>query len=217
MQKFILIVPHTDKNNYKINHYYTNKISSFGKYYYICDYNIKNINFDMIEGILLTGGGDINPKFYNENNKKCSNICNRRDVFEIWLLRQALKRKIPTLAICRGLQVMNVAFLGTLHQHIKGHMQKKEKFKPTHYVDIALKSNLFDILKKDKIKVNSFHHQAIGNVAKGFDVVAKKGNVIEAIEHNDKNLFFMGLQWHPEALQDINSYNIFKSFINSLA
>ena len=216
MKKFILVVPSNDKEKYFLNKYYTNSLKSFEKPYYICDYNIKNINYDYIGGILLTGGGDINPTIYNQKKHcKTSDVYDERDIFEITLLKEAFKRKISTFAICRGIQIMNVAFGGTINQHIDGHSQKEDKNIATHYVDIDKSSILYNIVKKDKIKVNSVHHQVIDKIANGFKVCATCENIVEAIEYINKDRFFIGVQWHPEALCDENGKNIFEHFIKS--
>lgn len=217
MKKFILVVPSNDDEKFFINKNYIKNIKHFNIPYYISDYNIKNIDYSLIGGILLTGGGDIEPTFYNEEKHcKTNNIYKERDMFEIALLKEALKRKIPTLAICRGIQIMNVAFGGNINQHIDGHSQKEDKSVATHYINIEKSSNLYDIIKKDNIKVNSVHHQVIDRVAKDFKVCATCGNIIEAIEYTNKQLFFLGVQWHPEALYDENSKNIFTYFIQNI-
>lgn len=214
MHKYVFVVPNIEGNIYKINKYYLEKISKYNIPYIICDYNIKNLNFNYIKGILLTGGGDIEPSLYKQKNIKSKDISLLRDKFEIYILRKALKYNIPVFAICRGMQIMNVAFGGNLYQNIRGHMQRQGKKVPTHNVNIDKNSNLYNILNIDKIMVNSFHHQAIKTPAKCFDVVAKKGNIIEAIEYKDKDKFFMGVQWHPEALSDSYSDKLFSYFLN---
>ncbi|WP_250277494.1 gamma-glutamyl-gamma-aminobutyrate hydrolase family protein [[Clostridium] colinum] len=217
MKKFILIVPSNDDEKFFINKNYINNIKIFNIPYYVCDYNIKNIDYDYINGILLTGGGDIEPSLYNQKKHwQSQDIYLERDNFEISLLKEAFKRKIPTLAICRGMQIMNVAFGGTINQHIDGHMQKEDKKIPTHYIDIEKDTILYNILEKDSIKVNSVHHQVVDKVANGFKVCAKCENIIEGIEYIDKDIFFMGLQWHPEALYDENSKKIFSSFVKNI-
>lgn len=217
MKKFILVVPSNDNEKFFVNKDYIKNLSNFNIPYYISDYNIKNINFDLLGGILLIGGGDIKPTFYNQKkHNKTENICVERDIFEINLLKGALQRKIPTLAICRGMQIMNVAFGGNINQHIEGHIQKEYKNLPTHYINVNTSSILYSIFKNNKVKVNSFHHQTVNRVAKDFKISAVCQNVIEAIEYTKNNLFFIGVQWHPESLNDIFSKKIFTYFIKSV-
>ncbi len=217
MKKFILVVPSNDNEKFFINKNYIKNIKEFNIPYYISDYNIKNIDYNFIGGILLTGGGDVEPSFYNkEKHIKTQDVFIERDMFEISLLKEAFKRKIPTLAICRGMQIMNVAFGGSLNQHIDGHSQKEDKSVATHFIDIKNPSILYDILEKDSIKVNSVHHQVVDKVAKDFKICATCENIIEAIEYNKKDLFFMGIQWHPEALYDKFSKKIFTYFIKNI-
>lgn len=217
MKKFILVVPSNDDEKFFINKNYIKNIKDFNIPYYISDYNIKNIDYSFIGGILLTGGGDIEPTFYNEKKHyKTSDIFIERDMFEISLLKDAFKRKIPTLAICRGIQIMNVAFGGSINQHIDGHIQKEDKSTKTHYVNIEKSTILYEIIKEDVIKVNSVHHQAIDKVAKNFKVCATCDNIIEGIEYINKDIFFMGVQWHPEALYDNYSKSIFEHFIKNI-
>ncbi len=217
MKKFILIVPSNDCEKFFINKNYINNIKKFDIPYFICDYSIKNIDYSYIGGILLTGGGDIDPSLYNANKSdKTKDICLERDIFEITLLKDAFKRCIPVLAICKGMQIMNVAFGGTINQHIEGHIQKEGKNIPTHYINIKKQSILYSIINKDKIKVNSVHHQVVEKVADGFNIGATCDNMIEAIEYKDKNRLFIGIQWHPEAMYDENSKNIFTYFIKNV-
>lgn len=214
MNKFILVVPSYDGEKFFVNKSYLNCLKLLHKNYYICDYNIKNINYNTICAILLTGGGDILPAIYGKKiNNKTNSIYIERDIFEISVLKEALKRNIPTLAICRGIQIMNVAFGGTLNQNIDNHMQSTSKNFATHFVNINKNTILYNIFKTDYIKVNSFHHQVIDKLAKDFIVSAYCDDYIEAIEYNSKNSFFVGIQWHPETLHDKNSTNLFKYFV----
>lgn len=220
MEKFILVVPSSDGEKFTLNKHYTNKLKNIGLPYYICDYNYSNIKYENICGILLTGGGDLDPKYSNAVNNDIKFIDTERDIFEIELLNEAYKRKIPTLAICRGLQAMNVAFGGTLNQHIDNHMQEEDRTIATHKITIDKSSMLYKILEKDEIEVNSIHHQSIKDLSSKFKIVASSIDVtpssIEAIELIEEDLFFIGVQWHPEALYDDNSKRIFNSFANAI-
>ena len=173
-----------------------------------------------INGIILTGGGDVSPLILGE--EPCNNIGEIspiRDNFEIALARLALRQRIPILGICRGMQVMAVASKGKIIQDIKSticHMQKSPRHVKTHTVNIKKDSRLFSICGKKKIAVNSFHHQSVLDCGKSFRACAfsADGN-IEAME-NKKNSFALGVQWHPETLYRTNQCekNIFTALIN---
>lgn len=163
----------------------------------------------VIDGLLLSGGEDLCTTLYGENPiKEVEMFCPHRDSFEINLFCAALEQEMPILGICRGLQLMNVALGGTLHQDIftqcsnaLGHFPKKMPV-DTLYHSITIEENsiLFDIFKKEELRVNSYHHQAVKDVAGSFRATALSAdNVIEAIEHREKE-FVMGVQWHPEDL-----------------
>lgn len=171
-----------------------------------------------INGILLSGGGDILPKFFKEEPKSTKLAFPQRDIFEIKLIKECFKRKIPVLGICRGCQVMNVAMGGNLIQDIKGeieHYQSAPANEPTHTIIIEKDSILYEVFKKERIMVNSFHHQAIKKVGKDLFISARaKDGIIEAIESKE-HPFFLGVQFHIEYLiEDKRFLNLFKFFIS---
>ncbi len=180
--------------------------------------NIKEI-ITKIDGILLTGGGDVLPKFFKEEPQSTKLAFPERDIFEIKLVKECFKKKIPVLGICRGSQVMNVAMGGSLIQDIKGkieHYQSAPAKEPTHWIMIEKESILYEVLNKEKIMVNSFHHQAIKKVGKNLFVSARaKDGIIEAIESKE-HPFFIGVQFHIEYLIEKNRrfLNLFKLFIS---
>lgn len=182
----------------------------------------------LLDGLVLSGGRDVDPYFYGEEPlEKLEAIFPERDVHELALIKAAVELKKPILAICRGLQILNVAFKGTLYQdisyipgeHIK-HNQIGCPYQPTHTVKIDKKSRLFKMADKLQIeRVNSFHHQAIKDLAKEFKVVATAPDgVIEAIEYKDDEhgAFILGVQFHPEMMYDKSTFAraIFKQFMN---
>ena len=173
---------------------------------------------DNFDGILFSGGPDIDPAIYGEEKEeKCGEISAERDKFEIALYKIAYKRNMPMLGVCRGIQLMNVAAGGTLVQHYDGHQGV------THDVTIDKDSLLHSFIGKDIISTNSYHHQAVKKCAPIYTPVAysheqASGDVIEAME--DKNaLFNVGIQWHPEILcfdhNDENALAIFKAFVDA--
>ncbi|MGL4876343.1 MAG: gamma-glutamyl-gamma-aminobutyrate hydrolase family protein [Clostridium sp.] len=180
---------------------------------------------DSIDGLLITGGYDINPFEYNEEpSKGLGVISNERDFCELNLLKYATLKKIPYLGICRGHQLLNVFNGGTLFQDISDmdnfsvkHIQCGEPYKASHSISLSKDSNLFNIFGAE-YKVNSFHHQSVKDVAPGFTISAKSfDGCIEGIEKIDENNFFIGVQWHPEimAKDDSKTLDLFKYFISN--
>ena len=162
---------------------------------------------DYVDGILLTGGADINPLFLGEDPvKELHGINPRRDRQELLLTQLAADRQIPILGICRGIQTMNAAFGGPLYQDIHSQMagvrikhdQDLDRSYASHTVDIEKDTLLHQLFGTDTIAVNSFHHQAVKEAAPGFRVCAyAPDGVIEAIESTEYKSM-LGVQWHPE-------------------
>ena len=162
---------------------------------------------EKLDGILLTGGADINPLFFGEEPvKELHGINPRRDRQELLLTRLAADRQIPILGICRGIQTMNAAFGGPLYQDIHSqmegtrikHSQELDRSYASHTVTIEKDTLLHNLFKADTIAVNSFHHQAVKETAPGFRVCARATDgVIEAMESTEYKSM-LGVQWHPE-------------------
>ena len=125
------------------------------------------IGTDNCDGLILTGGGDISPIFYGEKNTYSKNIDYNKDLYEFDLLRQFVQAKKPVFGICRGMQIINVFFGGTLHQHIENH--KNVDGTDTFHTVSAKHDFLYDLYGKSFI-VNSCHHQAINILSKDFSV-----------------------------------------------
>lgn len=182
---------------------------------------------DRLDGFLYPGGPDINPLLFGEETlPECGNIIPQRDRVELELMPEILKTKKPVLGICRGIQSMNVALGGTLIQDIPaqvkskvriGHYQKAGNPVRTHLVRVVKDTLLYDIVKKDTLQVNSFHHQSCRELGRGvvLDASAADG-VVEAISLAE-HPFFLGLQWHPEHLfsNDEDTMKIWKAFVSS--
>ncbi|MBC7330420.1 gamma-glutamyl-gamma-aminobutyrate hydrolase family protein [bacterium] len=169
-----------------------------------------------IRGLLLAGGGDVDPSFYNEENEGSNSIDRERDEWEIKLVKKFREDGKPILGICRGIQVLNVALGGSLHQDIKGHSRNNQEL--SHLIRIKEGSFLYEILGGyEQIEVNSSHHQAIKDLATTLEATAwSEDGFIEAVEGNGEE-FVLGVQFHPERLIEENKVflNIFKSFINA--
>jgi len=160
-----------------------------------------------IDGLILSGGGDIySPLFGEELHPAVGSYDLERDRYEIALVKQAVERQLPVLGICRGCQLINVAFGGNLIQDIPSqvpestvnHNQEEAREVATHSVRITPNSRLSQIAQTEQVMVNSFHHQAVNVVAPEFEPVAwTEDGVIEAIESTEEKAV-LGVQWHPE-------------------
>jgi len=154
-----------------------------------------------IDCLILSGGGDIHPKFYNEElSPETRRILEKRDEFELTLCKKALEMDMPVLGICRGIQLLNVAAGGTLHQHVDNHFFPDLRDKMVHDVTVKENTLLHRIFKNRRISVNSIHHQALHKIPEGMTATAESTDgIIEAIEMPGKK-FVLAVQWHPEAL-----------------
>lgn len=182
-------------------------------------YQIKNV-----DGIILSGGYDVNPQCYGEEpQQKLGFIFPEVDKYQLKVIEYGVNFKKPILGICRGMQMLNVAYGGALYQdlcYINGrsfkHMQNSKGNTPGHIVEIVEGSHLHDILGGEVI-TNSFHHQCIKSIAPGFKVTAiAKDGIIEAIE-KEEGTFVLGVQWHPEMMihDSLPMLNIFKELIQA--
>lgn len=175
------------------------------------------------DGILLAGGHDVDPSTYGE--EKSEHTCNvdqDRDRVEMLLTRLAQEKNIPLLGICRGMQIMNITFGGSLYQHIAAdlpgalphdmHEGHKRNF-PAHEVVITANSLLGNIVGADRIMTNSLHHQGIKVLS---DKLTPTGvtsdGLVESVELRN-HTFCIGVQWHPEELRDGPSQRLFDAFI----
>lgn len=172
------------------------------------------------DGLLLPGGGDMDPKFYGQARiPACGEPNLLRDAAEPLLLRAFLAADKPVLGICRGIQVMNAVLGGDLYQDIKPfeHLPHNDHWAKVHTVTVRRGTLLSRILEQDTVLVNSQHHQAVDRVAPGFTLAAlSEDGIVEAIEKPDAR-FCLGVQWHPEWLSDADPamQGLFDAFVNA--
>jgi putative glutamine amidotransferase len=176
-----------------------------------------------LDALVLTGGGDIDPALYGSaKHEKTSDVDRARDDLEIDLVRRAKEIGIPTLCVCRGLQVLNVALAGTLIQHLPDevgddvpHVGSKGK-DGLHTVEVDKSSHLSRILGTTNTTPASSHHQAIDRVAKGLRVVARSPSdgVVEAVEAED-HPWLIGVQWHPERSSEPCQQRLFDDLVRA--
>lgn len=190
--------------------------------------NIKSIEdmsliLDKVDGLLLSGGHDVNPRIYKERNSgKAGNFDNLRDHQEIFMTEYALERDLPILGICRGLQILNVTLGGSIHQDLPSagfpvhSLNNSLRNEPSHLLKIFEDSPLYEIFKRDEIWTNSYHHQGINELGRGLKIAAlSEEGLVEAAYLEDKK-FVLGVQWHPEMMYDNEEMNmIFKKFIKA--
>jgi putative glutamine amidotransferase len=182
-----------------------------------------------LDGLLLTGGLDVDPSLYGEEPHETTHMAPERDRFELPLSKAAMEKDLPIFAICRGLQVLNVAGGGSLVQDIPStvtsdlnHSVDLPKNHPAHPVKITPGTKLAAALgpeaNLEQCSVNSRHHQSVARVAPEFVVTAvSPDGVVEAIERPDRT-FCVGVQWHPENFVKSGEFaGLFREFIAAAA
>ncbi|MDM5338352.1 gamma-glutamyl-gamma-aminobutyrate hydrolase family protein [Fictibacillus enclensis] len=169
----------------------------------------------LCDGLLLPGGDDIDPSFFGEEPvTNLGKVNPQQDDYEIGVLSKALEQNKPVLGICRGMSILNVALGGTMIQHLGSelknpikHHQEAARSVPTHSIAVVENSLLHDMTgRKTNLRVNSFHHQAVKLTPSALRPVAfAPDGAIESIESVDPKQFILGVQWHPEELNDTPS------------
>ncbi|AYU54181.1 gamma-glutamyl-gamma-aminobutyrate hydrolase family protein [Staphylococcus debuckii] len=187
------------------------------------DSDIIEKQIDMLDGLILSGGHDVSPALYHEDPlEKLGETLIERDQFDFQLIKAAIKKNIPILGICRGAQILNVYFGGTLYQDTSyrelntiRHWQSYNPTEKTHQITIQSDTRLEKIFNETSLYVNSFHHQLIHELASNFKVNAYTNDrSIEGFESKGHQ-YIVGIQWHPEMLWRESSMDVlFKDFIN---
>jgi len=181
---------------------------------------------ESLDGVIFTGGGDFDPAYYHETPIPQNGRINApRDAFDIRLLQIAVEKGVPVLGICRGLQLINIAFGGSLYQDLPAqfpvkqiaHRQKMPASNPSHTVNVLSGTEFSKIVGNKPLYVNSAHHQAVKALAPGFKIAGKSPDgVVEAIEQIDDKQWVLGVQFHPEALyaRDKRMSSIIRSLVD---
>lgn len=212
-----------------VHHDYHKSVAANGGTPIILPFINSGIALEMLplcDGIILSGGEDVDPKLYGQDpHLNLGPTIPERDLAELTIVKYAIDNNIPLLAICRGVQILNVALGGTLIQDIPSqvkepvqHAQKIDRSRDTHWVTISTDSKLYQIVCSDRIRVNSLHHQAIDRIANDLRIVAKASDgLVEAVEYSHPTTFTIGVQWHPESMATTNEAmnNLFAEFIKS--
>ena len=181
-----------------------------------------------VSGLVLTGGEDVDPSRYGEDrHEKVRSVNAARDATEAALIQEAKARRIPVLAICRGIQILNVALGGTLIQDIPSqcttaivHDEEGARDSRSHEIAIEPGSLIARAIGTEHCTVNSFHHQSVKRVADGMRITARSPDgVVEGIESTDKTWWAMGVQWHPEEMTESSEpwdRGLFRAFARKL-
>jgi len=178
---------------------------------------------ELFDGFLFTGGHDVNPKLYGQEKiVHCGEIYEERDQMEAYLFREAvLNQNKPALGICRGIQLFNVLLGGSLYQDIPtefsnsiNHVKGPPYDVPAHTVRILSESPLYELIGKERIEVNSYHHQGIHRIAEGLEIMALADDGLAEAVYMPDHFYVWAVQWHPEfSLKDEISKKIFASFV----
>lgn len=207
------------ENRYWLRDAYVKAVERTGAVPLILPYlnSIRTINeiVRVCDGFVLSGGGDLDPAYWGEEPRPgLGEIDPQRDRFETALVKEIIARDKPGLFICRGIQVLNVVLGGDLIQDLTGpllHQQPAPRYHPTHDVFIEPDTILFELCGTRIYRVNSMHHQGINRLGQGLKVAARASDgLIEAVEYPACK-FILGVQWHPEALEDEVSIKIFRA------
>lgn len=178
-----------------------------------------------LDGIVLSGGGDIDPLLFGEEPLcQSGEIDPLRDAYEMRICKEALEQDLPMLGICRGMQVMNIVTGGKIYQDIGvqagtplKHIQQAPRSYGTHSILVEENSLLTDLWENKRTIVNSLHHQSCSDLGESFRAIAKSTDgLIEAIEH-EGCAFAVGVQWHPEAMKTEEMGLLFAAFLRAAA
>jgi len=199
----------------KLKHYYCGAVTKAGGIPVLIPTVVKPLPYARkIDGLLIPGGADLNPRYYREAlSSHVRPVPEERSDFEISLLKQVMSFRKPVLGICYGMQLINVFFGGTLYQDIESEVKVEIDHKKDYHM-IVITENRF--LKEGRFSVNSTHHQAIKKLGRRLSAFAYSTDELIEGFYMENFPFLMGVQWHPERLPDneLSSY-LFKSFVRA--
>ena len=221
MKPIIGITTDVKDGCFVIEEKYAYSIAKSGGIPYLIPSIPENNNFVMdiigrIDGLLLPGSRDMDPKFYNEKpHPKLRPMSIERTKFEFSALNIAVKRSIPVIGICGGMQLINVFFGGSLFQDINAYIPNALPHEngSHHHINIIKDTLLSKIIAAEEILVKSYHHQSIKRIGEDLRLCAETSDgIVEGIESEDKT-FVLGIQWHPELEETEISNSIFSKFV----
>lgn len=219
MKPIIGITPRvmTHANNYKVqvNVSYLTPFNKRDLNVIILPLNSPNVEelLPLCDGFLIPGGDDIDPKWYNESNEEglSKDIDPLLDEVDNIVIQYAVKNKVPTLGICRGVQSLAAFLGGSLHQDMEHDNLKHEAVDHKHIVSTSENTPISHLFPKE-FMINSYHHQVVKNIPAGFVKTHYYQDVIEGIAHETLPIF--GVQWHPERFDSLESEAIFDYFVS---
>lgn len=213
---FVIVTATTDvlrkRSRVRVNEAYTSALSAVGLVPLVLppiDPAVAVTALGDAAGLVITGGEDVDPEHFGEAAHPATGTPHAgRDAYELALAKAAFEHRVPTLAICRGIQVMNVALGGTLVQDIPSqrpsdieHDLSSRRTERVHAVEIEANSELARVVGATRITANSSHHQSVDRVAGDLRVTARSDDgIIEAVEPREPGWWMLGVQWHPEEL-----------------
>ena len=217
-----------DPNVHRVTKNMTKAMAATGEEMVTLDWPLNTEEMEKVlptlDGVIIAGGPDMHPKYYGQEiDPYCGEINEERDELEIYVIGYAMEHDLPMLGVCRGMQVINAALGGTLHQDVVHHLgiRHRQPEGMLYYHDIIFEGDslLRRLVGSERYPVNSFHHQAVDRLADGLVATGYNADgLIEAYERPGSR-FLMGVQWHPEVsyFNDSFSRKIFSAFLAACA
>lgn len=173
---------------------------------------------DRVDGLLINGGPDIHPAYYGKtlNGSQDCHFPDPADAFALDCIREGYRRGLPMLGLCKGMQLMNVAAGGTLVQDIFTQWDdpRVDMHRGPHFIEVTRATPMADVLGTEPLAVNSFHHQAVGDVGDGLTVTARSADgIVEGIA-SKTNAGQLGVQFHPEVMKDARTERLFQHLVD---